>query len=224
MGQGCPAGQHIRPVAIEPHMAPEGSMGVPLVRLHPPHVGKGGAGKVEGPPVGAHEGLHHIGVVELLRPHGIDGGQHLRHGAGALEFGHHRINHRWIDEGLVALHIHDHRFRESRSRLPPGEGEERVQGGSQTLAAGAALGRGEQGRKTPVLRGLHQGRAVRTKHHSLGPLGQGTALQHSLQHRPASDVGHHLAGQPGRVEASRHCHHESHRSTLHWPEPIPNPP
>ena len=46
--------------------------------------------------------------MQMVSPQAVDGGQHLRHGQSGLEFDGHGINHRRIQERLVALNVDDH--------------------------------------------------------------------------------------------------------------------
>ena len=106
-GQGVPALEHVGAEAIEAHVTPVGGVLWPVGGVDVAHVREGRAGEVEGTAIGGEQGFHHVGVVHLLAAEAVDGGEHLRGGRAAVEFGGHGVDHRRIDEGLIALHVDD---------------------------------------------------------------------------------------------------------------------
>ena len=79
VGELIPAHQHIRAVAINPHMPPVGGVGRPLSWIHTAHVGQCRPGEIQSPSVSGEQRFHHIRVVDLVGGHCVYGGQYLGH-------------------------------------------------------------------------------------------------------------------------------------------------
>ena len=188
-------------------MPPVAGVAVPVEGIHVTHMGNRRPREIQSPPVMGQQGLHHIGVVHRLRFQAINRRHDRRHGIQAPELGHHRVDHRRIDERLITLDV-DHRSLFGHCRaLPPGQRHQLIRNRGNSLTAGAAIGRGHQHGKSPSLGHLLKLLAVSTQHHVLNAGRLAAPLQHPLDHRLTSDVREHFVRQPGRLQTSRNRHH-----------------
>ena len=185
-------------------MAPKGGAAGPLVGVQIAHMGQGAAGEGDGAAVMGAEHLDHVGIVEFGGRQGIDRREHSGPIQGRKTL-HHGFDDGRIQQRLIPLHIDHQGLIES---LPSCRRHQLIDYASQALTAGAAGLGGEQGAIPPALGSLLNDLAIGASHHRRHALGLGATLQHPAQHRLAADVGHHLARQPGRFQASRNGHHD----------------
>ena len=185
-------------------MAPKGGAAGPLVGVQIAHMGQGAAGEGDGAAVMGAEHLDHVGIVELGGSQGINRGEH-RWAIKRLKALHHGFDNGRIQQRLVPLHIDHQGLIESLSSR---RRHQLIHHASQALTAGAAGLGSEQGAKPPALGSLLNDLAIGASHHRSHTPGLGTTLQHPAQHRLTADVGHHLAGQPGRFQACGNGHHD----------------
>ena len=188
-------------------MTPVCGVLVPVRLGHIPHVGDGGAGEIQGAAIVGKQGFHDVGVVDRIGLEPIDGGHDRRHRILMPEFLDHGINHRGINEGLIALNVDHGCLFSYRICVPPGQSHEGVGHRCDALTAGTAEFCCHQHRKPPALGTGLQLSAIGAQHHRFNTAGLTAALQNTLNHRLAADVGQHLIGQSRRLKPGRNGHH-----------------
>jgi hypothetical protein len=127
---------------------------------------------------------------------GAHGGLRLRG-----QFGGHGVDQRRLDEGFVALHVHDDRVVRQRE---PGAGL------GEAIAAARVVGAREQRVDAVRGAGIDDARMVCGDDDARGAGGLG-ALCHAHHHRHAADVGERLVGQARGGEARWNQDGEGHQ-------------
>ena len=142
--------------------------------------------------------------MHLLGTEAVNRGEHLRGGYAAVEFSGHGVDHRRIDEGLITLHVDDQGAVGLDAAAT--SDQELIGHRGDAFTAGFTGRAGEDGVEAP--RGSRRGEiwAVGAEQHRCGSRSLATTFEHTLQHRLAADVGHHLAWQAAGFEAGRHGH------------------